>query len=821
MRRASPDFPKMAPPSRTQAIIATKSETEARLEREVATLRRQLETASSDAGKTEGFDSAADYRALIELSPQAVWMTDPRGQNIYSNHYWHEFSGLSLEQTAGFGWITALHPEDAERGRAEWTAAVARGESFENEVRFRRRDGEYRWHMTRAFPLKDAAGRVIRWIGMAIDIHDRKTAVASVAEANERTLLALESAGAGTWDYYPKTGKVKGSARTLEMFKAPAGTEPTPDLFIDRIHPKDRDRVLEMIRRTMDPQIAGSYDCDYRIVWPCGTVRWLFAKGTCLFHGEGTAREAVRISGIVVDVTERKEAEQERTRLLAALHNSPDFIGITDVWGKVLFLNRAGQEMVGLRDDADALSKTAYDFLRPEEQSILDTEILPQILAGKVWEREFSMRHFVTGKPILVETRVFGIYNENGRLANMANLSRDISHRKEMEEQLRLAQKMEAVGRLAGGIAHDFNNLLTVIRGAAEVLEERWEKADPSQEVVKEISDAAERASALTEQLLAFGKRQMVRPRAIDLNRVIERMQSMMKRLAGEDIQLKIRLERDPWKVKMDPIQADQILINLTANARDAMPHGGVIHIRTLNRLLPHADDTTNLKPGHYVCLSFSDSGRGMDAETLSRIFEPFFTTKEPGNGTGLGLSTVYGIVQQSGGEISVRSQPGRGASFTLYFPRSSEESASVDHESTASLHRGSGSILLVEDEPSLRSVVAGYLREHGYLVHEAEDAVQALRVSQNHHIDLLLTDIVMPGTSGPALAASLAPSSALRRVIFMSGYAEHAALQEAIQQPNALFLQKPFRLKTLLAKIHEAFDQTAEANGDNRADAL
>jgi PAS domain S-box-containing protein len=798
----------MATPSET---IAQKSETEARLEREVAMLRLQLEAAYAGASGPESSDSSADYRTLIELSPQAVWMTDPQGQNIYSNRYWHEFSGLGLEQTSGLGWITAMHPEDAEHGRAEWAAAVARGESFENEVRFRRRDGQYRWHITRAFPLKDASGQVIRWVGIAIDIHDRKTAVASVSEANERLLLALESAGAGTWDYYPKTGKVKGSARTLEMFNAPPDFEVTPELFIDRIHPRDRDRVVEMIKRTLDPQIAGSYDCDYRIVWPNGQVRWLFAKGTCFFRGEGAAREAVRISGIVVDVTERKEAEHERTRLIAALQNSPDFIGITDVWGKVVFLNRAGQEMVGLRDDADALSKTAYDFLRPEEQSILDKEILPQILAGKVWEREFSMRHFVTGKPVLVETRVFGIYNENGKLTNMANLSRDISHRKEMEEQLRLAQKMEAVGRLAGGIAHDFNNLLTVIRGAAEVLEEQCEKTDHSQEVVKEISDAAERASALTEQLLAFGKRQMVRPRAIDLNRVIERMQGMMKRLAGEDIQLETRLEPDLWKVKMDPIQADQILINLTANARDAMLHGGAIHIRTFNRLLPHGDEAMNLKPGHYVCLFFSDTGRGMDAEIMSRIFEPFFTTKEPGNGTGLGLSTVYGIVQQSGGDISVRSQPGRGASFTLYFPRSNEDAVSVENESTAAFRRGSGSILLVEDEPSLRSVVAGYLREHGYQVYEAEEADEAWRISQEHPIDLLLTDIVMPGTSGPALAASLAPTNALRRVIFMSGYAEHAALQEAIQQPNALFLQKPFRLKTLLAKIHEAFDQADE----------
>jgi two-component system, cell cycle sensor histidine kinase and response regulator CckA len=803
----------MATPSK--ARIVKKSEKEAQLEREVAELRRQLASAGANPngikpGGPESSYSHSVYGTLIELFPQAVWMTDAQGQNIYSNRFWHEFSGMTFEQTAGSGWVSAVHPEDVARG--QWAAAVARGETFENEVRFRRRDGVYRWHITRALPLKDAQGRVMQWIGIAIDIHDRKTAVAAVNEANERMLMAVESAGAGTWDYYPKAGKVEGSGRTLEMFQVPPGTEPTQELFIERIHPKDRDRMVEMIRRTTDPQIAGSYDCDYRILWPSGQVRWLFAKGTCFFSGEGAAREAVRISGIVVDVTERKEAEQERTRLIAALQNSPDFIGITDVWGRIMFLNRGGQEMVGLRDDAEALSKRAHDFVFPEDQPVLEKEILPLVLDGKVWEREVTMRHFVTGKPVLVETRVFGVYNDSGKLTNMVNLSRDISQRKEMEERLRLAQKMEAVGRLAGGIAHDFNNLLTVIRGAAEVLEERWEKSGSNLEVIKEISDAAERASALTEQLLAFGKRQMVRPRATDLNHVIERMQGMMKRLAGEDISLETRLQESLWKVKMDPIQADQILINLTANARDAMPHGGAIRISTFNRLLSQDIESTNLKPGHYVCVSFSDNGRGMDSATLSHIFEPFFTTKQPGNGTGLGLSTVYGIVQQTGGDISVRSEPGQGASFTLYFPRSAEDISLAESESDAAELQGSGSILLVEDEPSLRAVVAGYIREHGYLVHEAEDAEEAVAISRERHIDLLLTDIVMPGTSGPELAASLAPSNALRRVIFMSGYAEHAALQEAIQQPNALFLQKPFRLKTLLVKIQEAFDQAGNS---------
>src|SRR5262249_45230732 len=301
--------------------------------------------------------------------------------------------------------------------------------------------------------------------------HDRKTAAAAIAEANERMVMAAEAAGAGTWDYYPKTGKVECSPRCLEIFGASPGIEATPDTFVQAIHAQDRGRVIELLRRAMDPLVADAYDTDHRGVQPGGNVRRGFAKGTCFFSGEGAARKAVRVSGMVVDVTERKEAERDRAALVAALQHSPDFIGTTDLKGRAIFLNRAGLQMVGLRDAAEAKTKTAYDFLYEREQAILDKEILPLVRAGHVWEGEFRMRHFVTGEPILVETRVFGIRDEAGKLTGMANLSRDISEKKKFEEQLRRAQKMEAVGRLAGGIAHDFNNLLTVIRAAAEVLQ--------------------------------------------------------------------------------------------------------------------------------------------------------------------------------------------------------------------------------------------------------------------------------------------------------------------------------------------------------------
>jgi CheY-like chemotaxis protein len=281
-------------------------------------------------------------------------------------------------------------------------------------------------------------------------------------------------------------------------------------------------------------------------------------------------------------------------------------------------------------------------------------------------------------------------------------------------------------------------------------------------------------------------------------------MKGMLQRLAGEDITIEIQLDENLGRVKMDPIQVDQILINLAANARDAMPHGGAIAVRTFNWHLSRPSmNQTGLEPGRYVCLSFSDNGRGMTQETQSHIFEPFYTTKQTGNG--LGLSTVYGIVQQSGGQILVRSAPGEGASFTLYLPRTTEGELGEGTSRETGPAPATGSILLVEDEASLRGIVAGYLTEHGHLVYEAADAQEAATISSHHAIDLLLTDIVMPGASGPALAASLAEVHSQMKVIFMSGYAEHAALQQALVQPNTFFVQKPFRLSDLRARIREA----------------
>jgi PAS domain S-box-containing protein len=642
-------------------------------------------------------------------------------------------------------------------------------------------------------------------MGIAVDIHDRKIAAERLAVADERLRLSVEAANIGAWDHYLHTDEVEWSPRAREIFGFPSVGQPRFDWFYSRIDPDDRSRIAEKLGRARDPKLRAEYDADFRFTRPDGSSRWIFARGKCFFDGEGPTARAMRTAGVIVDITDRKQAEWERDMLTATLQHSPDFIGITDLKGKIVFLNKAGQKLVGLHDDAEAQSKYVYDFLPARELQVLREEIIPKVRRHGVWEGRFSLRHFVTGEVIPFDTRGFGIFDAAGHLINIATVSRDIAEKEKLEEQLRTAQRMEAIGRLAAGIAHDFNNLLTVVRGAAEVLEQRLpESASELRHLLSEIHVAADRASALTGQLLTFGRRQMAFPQVVNLNHVVLGMDEMLQRLVGENITLSLSLDNDLWMVKLNPSQADQILINFAANARDAMPEAGNISIKTWNRTLDaSAAQTAGLHAGEYVCLSVSDGGIGMDAETLSHVFEPFFTTKEMG--TGMGLATVYGIVQQGSGHVTAHSIAEKGTEFIVYFPRTKETAVPGPAlGKTPPSENGSETILIVEDEPSLRALLVDYVRESGYRVLEAASVQEAIVTARGQKIDLLITDIVMPGGNGQTLASALSASYPGLRIILMSGYADHAALREAASQPGVAFVPKPFTLKHMLEKIRE-----------------
>jgi two-component system cell cycle sensor histidine kinase/response regulator CckA len=393
-------------------------------------------------------------------------------------------------------------------------------------------------------------------------------------------------------------------------------------------------------------------------------------------------------------------------------------------------------------------------------------------------------------------------------------IAEDITERRVLENQFRQAQKMEAVGRLAGGVAHDFNNLLMVISGYAEVLLEHTRKNDPLYPKIEAIHQATDRATTLTRQLLAFSRKQLLELKVVDLNLIVEDIKRLLRPLIGENIELQTQLATDLGRTRADAGQIEQVLMNLVVNSKDAMPNGGKITIQSANARLNHEDvrrEYSYIHPGLYVVLSVTDTGEGMDKETQLRIFEPFFTTKEKGKGTGLGLSTVYGIIKQSGGYVLVQSEPGQGTTFRIYLPRVEDALEPVGAAGTSSSQNGgSETVLLVEDEESVRQLVRETLESKGYKVLEADNGEAALRIVSNHldKIDMLITDVVMPGMSGRELSARLCASRPQTKVLYLSGYTEDAIGHEGVVDPDTAFLQKPFTLQMLSRKVREVLGE-------------
>jgi signal transduction histidine kinase len=404
------------------------------------------------------------------------------------------------------------------------------------------------------------------------------------------------------------------------------------------------------------------------------------------------------------------------------------------------------------------------------------------------------------------------LLGDHGEAVRAVGISLDVTERRTLEEQYQQAQKMEAVGRLAGGVAHDFNNLLTVILGYCELLLADIRPGDSQHADIAEIQKAGARAGGLTRQLLAFSRKQIIEPTLLDLNGIAGDMHAMLGRLIGEDIKIVLALRPELGPVKADRGQVEQIVMNLAVNARDAMPKGGILTIETANVELDEDYAATHraVKPGAYVVLVVSDTGTGMTRQVQARLFEPFFTTKEPGKGTGLGMATVFGIVTQAGGTVGVYSEVGRGTSFKVYFPRVDATEIVTDLQAPAARpHAGTQTVLVVEDEGGLRELAKRLLQRQGYTVFVAADADEALRQFAAHpSIDVLLTDVVMPGASGPELTRQLVEQRPALRVIYMSGYTEEGIVHHGVLKPGIAFLHKPFTSETLGQKIRDVLER-------------
>ena len=511
------------------------------------------------------------------------------------------------------------------------------------------------------------------------------------------------------------------------------------------------------------------------------------------------------------------EAERSETRLAGVLASATDAIVSFDDERRIVYVNAAAERLFGA--DADALTNAHIArFLAGRSEDEFDERVRAARRAAHLEEsgaeRWDTIVERVDGSEVPVEVSVS--YARTGRKGLFTALLRDVTRQRQLEAEFRQAQKMEAVGRLAGGIAHDFNNLLTVIGATSDFL--LLDVAGDSRELardIKEIKRATDRAASLTRQLLAFSRRQLVQPQMLDLNAVVQDMEKMLQRLIGEDVTLSTEYDPEIGLVRLDRGQLEQIVVNLVVNARDAMPEGGVVRVRTQGV----ADRNM---PAGVVTLSVSDTGVGMDEETRSRIFEPFFTTKEQGKGTGLGLSTVYGIVTQAGGQIGVASEIDAGTTFTLAFPVAEEEEQSVLVAPVPlDTLRGDETVLVVEDEEPLRRLTRRILESRGYRVLDAADGAEAIRVmaSTPWRVDLILSDVVMPGMSGRELVERILPVYPWMRVLFMSGYTEDTILHHRVSELGMTVLEKPFTPEDLARAVRGALDRTADI-GDTPAAA-
>jgi PAS domain S-box-containing protein len=495
-------------------------------------------------------------------------------------------------------------------------------------------------------------------------------------------------------------------------------------------------------------------------------------------------------------------------RLRALEEAAPVGIVAIDLDGRVTIWNRAAEELFGWA--APEVMGRPYPLV-PEERRSEDQAWAARALAGEVLSGVETCHQRKDGSQVTISQSCGPIRNAGGQVCGMMRVLTDISEAKRLAQQFLQAQKMEAFGQLAGGIAHDFNNLLTVIIGFSELVLARVANQPEIRPDMEEIRKAGQRASELTQQLLAFSRKQVWVLQVLDLNDVLREFEKMLSRILRENVSLEINTASVLGHTKADPGQIEQLLMNLVVNARDAMPDGGTLTITTSRVVLDarFAREHVGAVPGHYISLSVRDTGDGMPPDVLARVFEPFFTTKDPGKGTGLGLSTVFGLVEQSSGYITIESAPGRGTTVTTYWPAVDASMSVLSGESPEPPLQGGETILLVEDETGVRHLIAKVLESYGYTVLPARDAADAIGIESRYAgaIDLLVSDMVMPGLSGADLAQQLVPRRPLMRVLFVSGYASRGTIERGLSNQNAALLQKPFKPEALARKVRESLD--------------
>ncbi len=892
-------------------------------------------------------ESEARLQALMNVAPSFMWYGGPDGSIKHLNERWYEYTGQETEQALGAGWADAVHPDDRAEAGAKWAAAVASGASYEVELRYRRRDGEHRWYVARAEPLRDASGEVTGWFGASTDIHDLKVTDEVLRETEERYRLALLATQDAIWDW----DLVKNHVLWNEALQTAHGhdlstVEPTGQWWIEHIHPDDRARVDTSIHAVIDGD-GSTWAEEYRFLRADGTYADILDRGRVIRDAQG---KAVRMIGAMLDLTEQKRQQaalrESEATLRSLTEAMPNMAWITRPDGSVEWFNARWYEYTGSPAGAD-LGHAWADYLHPQDRDQALEKWLAAATAGVPFENEHrfraadgSYRWFLArGTPIagsdgqvtrwfgtctdiqeLVEARnllsrsreqlereveertreldrilsvsedLFVVCGPDGRFVSanpawakalgqepeklvgrafrdlvepddaerfsnaMAALAqgggaqevdlrlkrngggfrwytwswiaegeaiygsgRDVTERNQLEAQLRQAQKMETVGKLTGGVAHDFNNLLQVISGNLQLLTKDVAGNPRAETRVQNALAGVSRGSKLASQLLAFGRRQPLEPKVVNVGRLVAGLEDMLRRTLGDAIDVETVISGGLWNTVVDPAQVENALLNLAINARDAMDGVGKLTIEAGNAYLDdaYARAHAEVTPGQYVVVAVTDTGCGMTPDILAQVFEPFFSTKPEGKGTGLGLSMVYGFVKQSGGHVKIYSEPGQGTTVKLYLPRSTAKEDVLVAADTGPVKGGAETILVAEDDEEVRATAVEMLTELGYKVLKAKDAASALSIIESGiQIDLLFTDVVMPGElRSPELARRAKERLPNIAVLFTSGYTENAIVHGGRLDPGVELLGKPYTQEALARKIRHVLANQQQRN--------
>ncbi len=784
----------------------------------------------------------AHLRLVVEQMPAILWTTDTKLKITSTMGAGLAALDLKPQEIIGLTMLENLDNRNLESTPIAAHVKALQGQSLSYEMEWKKRAFQ-----VRVEPLRNSKKAITGTIGIVLDITDRKQTLvelqervrqqAAVADLGQKALaggdpselfqqvaalihetLAVDcslvatrhddgpalylSGGVGWKSYYPPGAKVADRVELLAAGDVTIGSS----VFVHDARSEPRLRASPWLH---EHDVVSGLSTVIRGQERSYGVLGVFTKSRRTFTKDD-AHFLHALANILATRIEHAQAEQARSRLAAILEATTDLVAIMDKDQHLLYLNRAGREMMGVGLKDELCGRCLSGFFTDTARKQFTTDVVPTALRNGVWQGEVSWRTRA-GAEIPVSQVVLAHKSAEGAVEFYSTIARDLGERRQLEDQLRQALKLEAVGRLAGGVAHDFNNLLCIITGYSDLLLTMVPPEEKSHDFIKEIKQAGERAASLTQQLLAFSRKQMLKPTVLNLNTLVTNMQRMLGRLIGEDIELTATLDPALHPIQADPGQIEQILLNLGVNARDAMPKGGKLAIATANVRLDALREHPEVKPGPYAALLLTDTGCGMPSAVMSHIFEPFFTTKDFGKGTGLGLATVYGIVKQSGGHIEVQSEVGQGTTFRIFLPGlENAHAAEAKPAAAPAVQRGTETILLVEDENGVRSMARQVLEQSGYTVLEAADGGAALTQVETHRgpIHLLLTDVVMPRVSGGRVAQLLTPQRPNMKVLYMSGYTDSDLMRNGIVTGQVDCLLKPFSPADLARTVREVLDR-------------